>query len=343
MEITEQNIETKVAILSLTQGGHQLAIRLAEHFPGATPLHCRGTVRSTVKKAWTRYDALIFIMATGIAVRTIAPLLRDKYHDPAVVVCDEAGHYAISLLSGHLGGANELANQVARTLNGQAIITTASDVLGRTALDIWIKDNNLTVHQPKGLAVIMGRLVNNGFITLYSDYPLPPLPPDIQHINTIKNADLVITSRTEKYLSCFVLIPKSLVVGIGCNRGVSAKCIERACTEVFADHGLFLNAIRNLASIDIKADERGLLDFAAGKGYEIDFFSSSQLNEVANISESQAVLRATGAKGVAEPASILSAGNHRLIVRKVKCKDVTIAVTEVHSPWSEPDLEPSTS
>ena len=332
-----------IAILSLTRGGLELSERLTEQLPGAVSLHCRGALRQNVEEAWPRHDALIFIMAAGIVVRTIAPLLADKYNDPAVVVCDEAGHFAVSLLSGHLGGANELARRVARISGGQAVITTASDVTGHTALDLWIRDLGLSVSEPSRLAGVMGKLVNRGFVTLHTDYPLPRLPSDIHPSDDSQTTDLLITARSKNKGTGLTLVPKSLVVGIGCNRGTDVRSIEKACAEVFAEHGLLFEAIRNLASIDLKQDERGLLAFAAGKGYEIDFFSSGQLNEVANVSESQAVLRATGAKGVAEPAAILSAGNHGLIVRKVKCKDVTIAVAEVCSPWLEPDREPSTS
>jgi len=332
-----------IAILSLTTGGSELSERLVNQLAGAVSLHCRGTLRSAVEEAWPCYNALIFIMSTGIVVRTIAPLLTDKYRDPAVVVCDETGRFAVSLLSGHLGGANELARRVAHIMGGQAVITTASDVTGHTALDLWIRDLGLTVSEPSRLAGIMGKLVDRGFVTLHTDYPLAQLPPDILPSDDPQTADLLITVRSTDKGTGLILVPRALVVGIGCNRGTDARAIDNACTEVLTQHGLLPDAIRNLASIDLKQDELGLLAFAAGKGYEIDFFSSGQLNEVANVSESQAVLRATGAKGVAEPAAILSSGNNRLIVRKVKCKDVTIAVAEVFSPWSEQVREPSTS
>ncbi|HEB69472.1 MAG TPA: cobalamin biosynthesis protein CbiG, partial [Desulfobulbus sp.] len=118
-------------------------------------------------------------MATGIVVRTLAPLLQDKRLDPAVVVCDEKGRFAVSLLSGHLGGGNALARQVAAILGGQAVITTASDVLGRTALDLWAHALDLQVADKRALTRIMGKLVNHGSVTLHSDYPLPELPDDI--------------------------------------------------------------------------------------------------------------------------------------------------------------------
>lgn len=323
---------SKTAILPLTRGGRQLADRLSRLLPCCTVFPCRGRVQQTLQQCWQEYDSLICIMATGIVVRTLAPLLTDKRRDPAVVVCDERGRFAISLLSGHLGGGNALAEQVAGLLAGQAVITTASDVLGRTALDLWAADLGLAVADQRSLTRVMGKLVNQGAVSLYSDYPLPELPADIERQEQAETADLVITSRTDVQTVGAVLHPQALIAGIGCNRNTPAAEIEQALQECCAEHSLALPSVRSLASIDLKDDEPGLLDFARSRGYRVDFYSRDQLNGVDGVATSAAVFKATGAKGVAEPAAVLAAGGGRLLVRKMKWTNVTVAIAEINEP-----------
>lgn len=342
-EHIRKNKDMKTAVVALTKGGRDLGRRVAERLAGAEFFELKGPLAASAPGLWRDYEGLVFVMATGIVVRTIAPLLADKQRDPAVVVCDEGGRFAISLLSGHLGGANELARRVAGVLGAEPVITTASDVLGLTALDLWARQLGLTAGDPQDLTGVMGRLVNTGSLCLWSAYPPPPLPPDIHLVDEPARADIVITPREGRAGQGVVFHPKSLVVGIGCKRGVSAERIERVLTGVFRQASLSRHAIRGLASINIKSDERGLLDFARHHGYGIEFFSRERLNEVKNVSGSEVVFRVTGAQAVAEPAAILGAGNGNLLVRKVKCENVTIAVAEVCSPWSAPDPAQSIS
>ena len=286
---------SKAAILPLPRGGSQLAGRLSRLLPCCTVFPCRGRVQQTLQQCWQEYDSLICIMATGIVVRTLAPLLTDKRRDPAVGVCDVRGRFAISLLSGHLGGGNALAEQVAGLLAGQAVITTASDVLGRTALDLWAADLGLAVADQRSLTRVMGKLVNQGAVSLYSDYPLPELPADIERQEQAETADLVITSRTDVQTVGAVLHPQALIAGIGCNRNTPAAEIEQALQECCAEHSLALPSVRSLASIDLKDDEPGLLDFARSRGYRVDFYSRDQLNGVDGVATSADVFKATGA------------------------------------------------
>lgn len=323
------------AVLALTEGGCRTGRILANRLPDAVFYSCRGRMQETLTKAWHEYEGLICIMATGIVVRLLAPLLDDKRRDPAVVVCDEKGRFAVSLLSGHLGGGNALAQEVAALLGGQAVITTASDVLGHTPLDLWVRELGLTAAEPGDLTTAMGKLVNTGSVTLYSDYPLPELPWDIRPQGEPGAADLIITCRTDLQVSGTLLHPKILVAGIGCNRNTSEEEIARAVSEACSRHHLAPQSIRSLASIDLKRDEPGLLQFADRNGYAINFFSPAQLNDVDGISTSMAVFRATGAKGVAEPAAMLAAGG-RLLVNKMKSGNVTVALAEVNSNrWDE--------
>ncbi|MCW5211899.1 cobalt-precorrin 5A hydrolase [Desulfobulbus sp. TB] len=334
-------MKKKTVIIALTKGGNQLAQRLATHLPESvilsnlSTLSPKGNIHNTLAQAWQKYDNLVCIMAAGIVVRSIAPLLQDKQVDPAVVVCDEQGQYAISLLSGHLGGGNLLAQKVANILKGQAVITTASDVLGHTALDLWCRDLGLAVTDKQGLTRIMAKLVNAGSVSLYSDYLLPSLPKDITLTTELRFADLWITSCAEQQGWAVLLHPKALVAGIGCNRATSADEISNALDHVCQVNKLARESVCNLASIDLKSDEPGLLTFARSNNLPLDFYTPEQLNQVQGIAASAAVLQATGAKAVAEPAAILCSGNGTLLVQKMKFPNVTVAIAEIRTPFAQ--------
>jgi len=319
-----------IAILHLTKGGAALAGRLASELPESTVIQCKKAVASAVDNVWPRYDSLIFIMATGIVVRTIAPLLADKKTDPAVVVADERGRYAVSLLSGHLGGANELARRVAEITGGTAVITTASDTLGLTPLDLWAKANGLVPETPAMMTAASAILVNNGSIRINAPgFETVSLPSDILAVDSPDDADIVISNRTGLPPGTLAFRPRNLVVGIGCNRGVSAGDIETAIRETLASKKLSFRSVRNLATIDMKRDEAGIIECAERFGWDIHFFGADRLNSVSGISPSPAVKRATGAAAVAEPAALLSAVADNLLAGKTKWKkDVTIAIAE---------------
>lgn len=326
----------RLAVLALSRGGCALGRQLADAL-GGDFFSCKGRLSTVMTEIWPEYRAIVCIMATGIVVRTIAPLLRDKYQDPAVVVCDEAGRFAISLLSGHLGGANELAHRVAAATGGQAVLTTASDVLGHTALDLWCREWGLTPASTTALTRAMGKLVDRGTLTLWSRYPLPELPADLVPAAARATADLVVDSRTDACEGGALLHPKALVIGIGCNRGTAAAAIAQAVEATCRHHRLAPQAIARLASIDLKQDEIGLLEYAGQQSLAIAFFSKERLNRVEGIAASEAVLRATGAKGVAEPAALLAAGSaSTLLVPKMKWTEVTTAVAEIADPFATP-------
>ena len=216
---------------------------------------------------------------------------------------------------------------------GHPVLTTASDVLGHTALDLWCRDLGLIPGDKAAFTRAMGRLVDHGSLKVWSACPLPPLPPDLHPVDDRDAADLIVDARTESAARGAFLRPRALVFGIGCNRGTPAAAIARAVAATCAQHRLAPEAIARLASIDLKQDEAGLLEFARDQGLAIDFFSSNQLNQVAGVSTSPAVLKATGAKGVAEPAALLSAGpGSTLLVDKMKWTDVTTAVAEIADP-----------
>ncbi len=322
------NTGNKPAVFYITDNGLVLAERLRGLYPDLKIFKFRSGMTAEI---WNEYKSFIFIMATGIAVRTIAPLIKDKKTDPAVVVLDEKGKFSISLLSGHLGGANEIAEELAGFLGAEPVITTASDINGLTSMDLWARDNNLIIEDPGLLPKIAGRLINEGSLKIYSDIGID-LPGDFIKTDDPASADVFITNRNDLFNSgfpvgssgesgqpyrkdCIYLRPGNLVVGIGCNSGTSMDEIEDAVKKALDENNLSFSYIHSIATIDIKAGEPGLIAFSGKYGLEINTFTPGELNSVKGISRSEAVFRATGANAVAEPAALLAAGSNALLVK----------------------------
>lgn len=310
-------------IFFITKSGQGLASRLADALADVELLRFDA---GAVHKHWQPGERLIFIMAAGIVVRTIAPLLVDKKTDPAVVVIDEAGQHVISLLSGHLGGANSLAREVAEILNITPVITTASDVAGLPALDLWARDNDLSVRNPEALPSVMKRLIDSRTLHVFTEHDVP-LPPAFLRTDERANADVII-SLTESSVSPegVLLRPRVLSVGIGCNSGTPEQEIEAAVRSALGLAHLPFGAILNVATIDLKAKEPGLVDFCAHHNLPLVTYSADMLNQVPNVGHSDAVFRATGAYAVAEPAAMLASEADWLLVEKQKFPNVTVAV-----------------
>ncbi len=337
----------RITILYITDSGLKLAERVKSLSPDTEIVKFSPGV---VSELWNRCDALVFIMATGIVVRTIAPMLKDKKTDPAVVVLDEQGKFAVSLVSGHLGGANELAREIAGVLKGEAVITTASDVNGLPSIDLWARDNELIIENWDVLPQVGTRYVNNGGLRVYCDILLD-MPPEFLRVVDPRFADVIITNRRDVYAgsprcsitgegcatgACRVkeqvyLRPLNIVAGIGCNSGTSLEEIEDAVQRALSDQNLVSLSLGSLATIDMKKNEPGLRGFAEKNGLPLRTFSPNDLNAVAGIERSEGVFRATGAYGVAEPAAMLAAGTDTLLAPKQKIGNVTVAIAEKRS------------
>lgn len=322
------NTENSISIFYITDRGQILAEKLTEFYPGA---EVKRFNKQAICEGWLPSRRFVFIMATGIVLRSIAPLIKDKKTDPAVVVLDEKGEYAISLLGGHLAGANQMAQEIAGFLNGTPVITTASDVNDLPAIDLWARDQGFRVENGALLARIGTTLVNNGSLLIFSERDLS-LPEAFVRVEKADSADMVVTSRKivdrRSLRQTVYFRPQTLVLGIGCNRGTSAEEIEGVVMNTLDYKDLAFLSVCSLATIDLKAAEPGLRAFADKYHLPVAIFSADELNTVAGIAVSDAALRATGAKAVAEPAAILASGGGNLIVSKQKKGNVTVAVAE---------------
>lgn len=243
----------KIAILSLTTGGKDLASKLHNSLQNSTLFAGSKLlpVAEIFNRNWSKFDAFIAIMATGITVRSIAPHITSKKTDPCVLCLDEKGQYVISLLSGHIGGGNELAQKVASITGGQAVITTASDTLGLVSLDLWAKYQNLYI-EDSDLRKCTAKLVNQGYLSLYIEVDCESLPKGLKMTSNIDNADIILSNRTDIASEVTVFRPRNLVIGTGCNRGTDKNELMDAFYELLNECNLSSDSVRNLASIDVK-------------------------------------------------------------------------------------------
>jgi cobalamin biosynthesis protein CbiG len=333
----DRKTKTATAIFYITKAGHKLAERIQALYPDAKVLKFTSVGAShELPLQWRECKSLIFVMATGIVVRTIAPLLKDKRTDPAVVVLDEKGDFAISLLSGHLGGANKLAVEIADFLGGQAVITTASDVQGRIALDIWAEEKGLYAEDYERLKRLSAKIVNGKSVKVYTGNAivLPEVPDEFKIVGSSDKAEIIISEELYKRKALY-LRPRNLFAGIGCNRGTSQDEIQNEFTLLLKKNRLSVHSIAGIASIDLKIDEEGLLEFADDNGLPIRFFPGDALNAVSDelgIKGSKQVRAATGAVAVSEPAAVLAARQAsdrvKIIIPKVKRGNVTLAIAK---------------
>jgi len=286
-----------------------------------------------IHQQFNRFKGHIFIFSTGISVRIIAPLLDSKTTDPAVVVVDDNGNHAISLISGHLGGANALATKVAALLNGTPVITTATDTNLLPAIDLIAKEKGLYIETPQNIKHINMAFLMGDSVDMHD--PFGFIKNDLSEnfwtdtINLDQATGKVFCSYETESVSreTLILRPPVLNVGIGCNRGTSHEEIKLFLFSVFKKEGLSINSICRLATSDIKRDEEGLLALSKELKIQLDFYGKKDLNLVKTIqTPSKMVEKHLGVKSVCEAAAILSSDNGKLIVPKKKNKDVTIAV-----------------
>ncbi len=301
-----------------------------------------------VESHFRAYDAHIFIMATGIVVRVIAPLLKSKMEDPAVVVVDEAGRHAVSLVSGHLGGANALAEEVAAIVGADPVITTATDVNGLTAFDTLARQIDARVEPKAAIRKTSMALLNGEPVALVCDFTLFKAIqshfPAVDHFEAIDEGvfkkytgiciitDTVVDLPASRKGHVLFLRPPTLSLGIGCNSGTSREEIDAAVQRVLKAHHLSPLSVCRVASADKKTSENGLREIAMAWKVPFQTYPSEALNAVSEryqglSPDSPHAMKHLGAKGVAEPAALLAAGEGaELVVQKQKIGNVTVAV-----------------
>ena len=283
-------------------------------------------IRGFTGEDWGRYD-LVFIGAAGIAVRYIAPWVKDKFTDPAVLVMDERGQYVVPVLSGHAGGAVRIAREIASEMGAEAVITTATDVQGKFAADVFAKENGLYLEDREEARAISAAVLEGEKIAFFPEYPecqmKREIPGEVCLCGTWEEAAsfphriLVADRNRRPEEGTLLLRPRNVVAGIGCRRGIAEEILESGLRTVLAEHGLVMGQVQALASIDLKKDEPALL--ALAEKYRIPFivYSAEELAKIREVtSRSEFVERTAGVDNVCERAALLCGRGGKLLQGK---------------------------
>ena len=329
----------RVCLFCFSDRGSELALRLCEElgirpkqvhsipkFASRYGFSAHGSVCADMGELFNGNDALIFIGACGIAVRDIAPHLRNKTVDPAVLVIDDQGRFVIPILSGHIGGANALAQRIAKTIGATAVVTTATDNAGRFSCDAWASAHNCAISSMR-LAKDISAAILTQDIPISSEFELPPVLPDgLKRQEDGECGIFIGIHKRGPYTRTLNLIPRIVTVGVGCRRGTNGDAIFKAVEEALSQNGMDMRSVCQIATIDVKRDEQGLLDLAKRLDVPVLYYSAEELNAVVGtFSESEFVRRTVGAGNVCERAAALAGG--RLVVGKSAKDGVTTALS----------------
>jgi cobalt-precorrin 5A hydrolase len=339
--------EKKLAVWVLTPHGWALASRVKQALPHADlfaseklspeDAYARfATLAKALAPVWDHYDAHYFIMATGIVVRTIASLIQNKTQDPAVVCGDEAGRFVISLVSGHMGGANDLAGMLSDILGATPVITTATDVNQVPAIDVIARDQDLYIENKAAVKHVSMTFIKGDPLPVHDPFNLvsPHLPSVLMEDPSLFSSeksgiwvDYTVRDLPENVL---VLRPKMLVAGMGCRRGVTRQELEDHLRHVFHAQGFSVNSLSKIVSVDLKADEPGLLSLAQTLNVSIGFYTRDELDQVKTVpNPSSLVNKHIGVTSVCEAAAMLATGRTPLLTPKTAGRTVTIALAAI--------------
>lgn len=332
----------KIAVFAYSRQGCAMARRVMTHFagnevqpytmerfeePGFLSI-CRPS-KSFYGPIFHNVDAMVFVGSTGIAVREIAPHVRDKATDPAVVSIDELGKFCVPLLSGHIGGANALALELANALGATPVITTATDINRKFSVDAWAARNGYVIGSLSRAKAVSAAILEQD-IPLQCDYPImTKLPGGVILGDSGAVGIRISVYRDEPFERTLRLIPKVLHLGIGCRKGTAASAIREAVNMVLEENNIDHRAVKCVASIDLKAEEAGLLEFCQEQKLPVIFFSAEELKAVpGEFTPSVFVQSITGVDNVCERSALI--GAEKLIVKKNAVNGVTVALAEEH-------------
>lgn len=336
----------KIAIISFTHKGGILNESICRDFknqgisaqgyipekyaPGMKLQGFKG-LSELVEYLFTSVDKILFIGACGIAVRAIAPFLKSKAEDPAVAVAGEDGRFVISLLSGHLGGANEFSRYVADMIEAVPVITTATDMNQIFAVDNWAVRNNLIVTDLSMIKVISGALLNGEKVGFLSEYPIKGKPPAGLSIRNTGKTGIFISEKPGQnpYNKTLTLLPCNLVLGIGCRKGTAFEIIIEFIKKTFDQYGVDIRRICRICSIEVKREEEGIQ--LTAKELQVDFatYTAEELKAVSgDFSGSEFVKQTVGVDNVCERSAALGSGYGRMRIPKTAGQGVTLSAYE---------------
>ena len=327
-----------IGIIAFTKAGCALAKKLADglglgsgsvcgpaRFADELGIDAYGSLDAWTQAHFTTDDALIFVGASGIAVRAIAPHVRDKFSDPAVVSVDEAGRFVVPLLSGHVGGANELAREVAAITGGQAAVSTATDVNGLFAVDEWAARHGFAILERSIAKEISAALLDGRPVGFKSDFELDEKPSGVTEGAADIGFVVSLDDSAMPFPRTLHLVPRVATVGVGCRKGTDPSALEQAVADALAEANVSAKAVTAIASIDVKKDELAILELASKMGWSPVFYTADELAAVpGEFSSSDFVKRTVGVDNVCERAACASGGE--LVLGKQAGGGITVAL-----------------
>jgi cobalt-precorrin 5A hydrolase len=341
-----------IAVISITSGGYNLSKKIGEIFKTKDiyTLHpdreedkkITLPLKSFTKNLFEEYDSLIFVMAVGITVRVVAPYIKDKTKDPAVLSIDEKGSFVVSILSGHIGGANTLTKKIAESIGAIPVITTASDVLDTKSVDMIAIEENLVIENMEDAKKITSSVVNGKKIGVYSSFLLEEnLPKEYLCFDNLK--DLKTSYVNKKIYGAVIidifkhkigeeipvayLVPKSTILGIGCKKGKTKQEIITFIEETLRNLNIFEESVSVLATAWLKKHEEGIKEASDKFQAELKIFGKNQIKDVHDkFEKSEFVEKITGIKNVSDSCGYLASNNGENILRKTKKDGITLSI-----------------
>ncbi|MGG7177025.1 cobalt-precorrin 5A hydrolase [Clostridium paraputrificum] len=317
-----------IGIVSVTEKGDKLADKIQSKLGGVVIKKSESkdfNLDNSTAFCFEKFKLIVFVSSTGIAVRGIAKYLKGKAEDPGIVVVDVCNNFTISLISGHLGGANRLTNEISKILENTPVITTATDNLDMEAPDMVALNNNLIIEDLKKAKDIASRLVNNEEVYFIDDRKIIECPRGYIESERLRDNTLWITNKDERRDRVLKLIRKDIVLGIGCRRDTESEKLYKFIEEALKENNISLASVKIISSIDIKIDEKAILDLAENLKANLKLFSKEEISRIEDKYEGSTFVKKTvGVKAVSEPVVELTGA--KLIVNKIKKDGMTLSI-----------------
>ena len=291
-------------------------------------------IYSFTKKAFETSTALVYIGAIAIAVRAIAPVIVSKDKDPAVIVVDELAEHVIPILSGHIGGANKLAKQIASLIEGKTVITTATDINDVFAIDLWAKENDLRIDNIENIKHVSSSLLHGDKVGFYSEFPVDGKIPSVFNSQQ-KDVDVGVciynsmlkNTKVLPFKKTLFMTPKNFVVGIGCKRDTNEKVLEQLVLKTLLDLNIPIDLVVSIATIDIKKEELAIISLCEKYNYQLKVYSNKELSKAeGEFTRSEFVKNITGVDNVCERAAFLASDRGEIVLKKTVENGIAIAV-----------------
>lgn len=332
----------KVGILSVSKKGYDLSLKIKNELDNdSTVIKCdvfHKDVKNTFNLLFFEYDAVVAIMASGILIRSISHLIESKTTDPAVLNIDDNGNFVISMLSGHLGGANQFTYKIAELIDATPVVTTSTDVNKKLGIDVLARDLYLSIDNTKEIlhfnkSILEGKKVsftvnsseNYDYLFEYLSNNTLEIDVSIYFSSKINDGEIEVECDNHK----IILKPRKIVFGIGCRRGKTSNEIKKAVQIVLNDLNIDVSRISMFSSAEIKKDEKGILDLSEELDIPVNFVELDKLMlfKSNDIQQSEFVMSKFGIPGVCEPSALITAGyDSKLIYKKTAFDGVTVSV-----------------